>query len=258
MVAAQHSLELDRDKANPPMPILSDAGVSEVRHFAPLHYLVFIARSQALLSKPSLKVKGFEQSHLRSKSHRQDQARGFGEYAFLTLDQTARIACAKLAAGFPHISIAVPAASVDDVEYSLCRFNVAMTRYLRRNGKPGPAESDSNGRYYAGHQIPIARTPADRAALLAAHYGTGTMIEVLIHGDLPLPPATIIECFSRPDADIARDILAQLDVNWSVVESKAPGPYQRRNSYVASVSEFISTALADPAWRGNGLEFDRV
>jgi hypothetical protein len=117
----------------------------------------------------------------------------------------------------------------------------------------GPPESDSNGRYYAGHQIPIARTASDKAALLAAHYGTNTMIEVLIHGDLPLPPKTTITCFSPDDAAIAANILGTIGVPWKVVTNKAPGPYQRRAMYVAKVKDFVATALMDPAWRGDDI-----
>ena len=191
-------------------------------------------------------------------SSRHDIVRGFGSYAFLTLERNPRIVRAKLAAGFPHIGIQVSSAAIEATEYSLCRFNVAMTRYLRRSGNPGFPESSTNGRYYEKHQIPIARTDADKDAMLERHLKANTMIEVLIHGDLPLPPDTSILCFSHCDAEISKTITSSLNVPWEVVEVPAPGPYPRKPTYRRAVGDFIGRALEDPAWRGNGLEFDRV
>src|SRR3546814_20766322 len=53
-----------------------------------------------------------------------------------------------------------------------CRFNIAMTRYLRRDGKPGFPESPSNGHYYDHQQIPTAREIAEKEAMLQKHLGT--------------------------------------------------------------------------------------
>ena len=60
--------------------------------------------------------------------------RGFGNYAFLTLDVHPRILKAKLKAGFPHVAIEVPVDAFENMDYHLCRYNVAMTRQLRRFG----------------------------------------------------------------------------------------------------------------------------
>jgi hypothetical protein len=90
------------------MGVLAAEGIETVHHYAPLHYLPFIARSEAILSKPSLKKNGFGSTHLRSMSKKQDVARGFGDYAHLTLDPEPQILKAKLAAGFPHLAINVP------------------------------------------------------------------------------------------------------------------------------------------------------
>src|SRR5688572_22783291 len=113
------------------MGVLAKQGVERIHHYTPLHYVPFIATSRAILSKPSLKQAGFDQKHYRSMSHKHDVARGFGEYAHLTLDAEPRILKAKLSAGFPHIAISVPVTAVDPHPFSLCRFNVAMTRKLR-------------------------------------------------------------------------------------------------------------------------------
>ena len=156
--------------------MLVEFGISFVPHYTPLHYLPFIARSQAIKSKPALRADGFEEIHFRSKSAHHDETRGFGEFAFLTLDTGPRIVKAKLYGGFPHIEISVPAAAIDDVEFALCRYNIAMTRVLKRNDLPGRPESDTNGRYYDDNQIPIAKTEDDKLALLNKHYGTNMII----------------------------------------------------------------------------------
>ena len=240
------------------MSALSANGVEAVQHYAPLHYLPFIARSRTILSKPSLDAAGFKSSHLRSMSRGQDVARGFGSYAHMTLDRQPRILKAKLGAGFPHFALSVPVASVESGSFSLCRFNVAMTRYLKRGKKRGAPESNTNGRYYLGHQIPIARTQEDKMAMLATHLPLGTMIEVLIHGDLKLPDDTSVVCYSEDDAKIARTILEEIQCPWKVEVSEPPGDYPRSDIHSKSVEAFIAQAMADPQWRGNGLEFDRL
>lgn len=240
------------------MGVLADQQVETVHHYAPLHYLVFIARSRALLSKPSLKKNGFAPSHMRSMSRGQDVARGFGDYAHLTLDDEPRILKAKLAAGFPHFAIGVPVAAVEAASFSLCRFNVAMTRKLKRDGKRGFPESASNGRYFPGHQIPIARSDADKAVMLQTHLTAGTMIEVLVHGDLTLPNNAALTCYAKQDLEIAKSVLESLQCPWTIALADPPGPYPRDAKHAQSVTDFIKQALADTKWRGNGLEFDRL
>jgi hypothetical protein len=239
------------------MGVLKDAGVDVVHHYTPLHYLPFIGRDRALLCKPSLQARGFAVTHLRSKSRTHDVARGFGQYAFLTLEQEPQILMAKLQGGFPHIGIAVPADAVEATTFDLCRYNVAMTRYLRRGGSPGFPASESNGRYYGDQQIPVARTLSDQRALLKRHLNKD-MIEVLIHGDLPLPEQTRIQVYSSPDQVLAHSVLDALDVPWEVDFLDPPGPYDRKAQYAEKVDAFIENALDDPDWQGNGLEFDRV
>ena len=240
------------------MGVLQDSGLETVNHYAPLHYLPFIARSAALLSKPSLRAAGFPTQHLRSMSSKQDNARGFGRYAFLTIDETPRILKSKLEAGFPHMAVVVPTSAIEATTFNLCRFNVAMTRFLKRDEKPGFPESETNGRYYAGHQVPIAKARADQSAMLAMHLPKGTMIEVLIEGDLPLPPATTIQCYSEEDLTIARRVLRDIGCGWGTRLANPPGPYNRKEVHVLAVKEFIAHAMADPEWRGDGLEFDRI
>jgi hypothetical protein len=222
-VALTHYFNLREGMQNQVMGVLSANGVEAVQHYAPLHYLPFIARSRAILSKPSLDAAGFKSTHLRSMSRGQDVARGFGSYAHMTLDRQPRILKAKLGAGFPHLALSVPTASIEATPFSLCRFNVAMTRYLKRGKKRGAPESNTNGRYYLGHQIPVARTEEDKMAMLAKHLPLGTMIEVLIHGDLTLPADTSVVCYSEEDAKIARNVLKQIECPWKVEVSEPPG-----------------------------------
>jgi hypothetical protein len=239
------------------MTLLHEEGVENVYHYTPLHYISFIGRDQTILSKPSLENKGFSKSHLRSKSYRQDILRGFGDYAFLTIDTTPRILDAKLKAGFPHIGISVPSGAIDECDYRLCRYNVAMTRYLKRGNNHGFPESSSNGRYYDNHQIPVALTPSDKRELLRKHLGK-SMIEVLINGDLPLPANTTIDVYRSVDQILVESILENLEIKWDVELKPPPSFYANNASYDASVKIFVEQALSDPDWRGDGLEFDRV
>jgi hypothetical protein len=240
------------------LSVFEPLGIEYVAHYAPLHYLVFIARFRSLKSKPALIDVGFAEAHFRSMSGHHDVARGFGDYAFLTLDREPRILHAKLAAGFPHIAILVPIAAFNDRDFHLCRYNVAMTRYLRRNGSAGFPESTTNGRYYGNRQIPIALELGDKKAMLEEHYPAGTMIEVLVPVELPLPDDVKIGCFAPEDAEIAEHILRATDTPWEVALLDPPGPYNRKERYATEVSQFVDHALNDPNWRGDGLEFDRV
>jgi hypothetical protein len=240
------------------MRVLTSSGVQQVHHYTPLHYLPFIARSQALLSKPSMRSLGYSDWHFRSMSSRHDIARGFGAYAFLTLHQAPPIMKAKLAAGFPHVRITVPVDSIDAVTYDLCRFNVAMTRQLRRGGKAGFPESLTNGRYYGKAEIPVARTKRDQTAMLERYASTDSMIEVLVPDKLILPQGTAVYCFSSEDRELAARILAQCGVGWSLIEVAPPGPYPRKREHGQAVERFVAQALDNSQWRGDGLEFDRL
>ena len=239
------------------MGLLQDEGVDVVHHYTPLHYLPFIARDRALLTKPSLLAKGFEATHLRSKSSQHDIARGFGEYAFLTLERHPKILAAKLRGGFPHIDVIVPPENLEGSTFDLCRFNVAMTRRLRRGGTSGWPESETNGRYYGAHQIPVARSDADKRSMLRKYYDS-VMIEVLMHHDLCLPQETQIQVYSLADQEVAKTVLQAVEVPWAIELVDAPGPYQRSKVYADAVDEFIEKALSDASWLGNGLEYDKV
>jgi hypothetical protein len=206
--------------------------VKRIYHFTPLHYMPFISRSRKLLCKTSLGQAGFNQNHFRSKSRARDIERGFSSYAHLTLSPTPRILLAnKLGGGFPHFGIAVPAEAIEATTFSLCRFNVAMTRILRRNGKHGYPETSANGRYYQHLQIPVARLDGDKEAMMEKHLKRTKEIEVLVHCDLMLPPRTEILCYSSQDAEVARHVLSKTGTNWTVkfhTAGRLPAQYRTR------------------------------
>lgn len=239
------------------MGALSSSGLAYINHYAPLHYLPWIARDRALLSKTELRKRGFGDSHFRSTSWKQDSSRGFKDYAFLTIDTYPRILNAKLNAGFPHVAISVPAAEVEKTEYSLCRYNIARTRVLKKGNLPGRPEGNGNGRYYNTQQVPVANSDEDRIALLDKHLGVN-MIEVLVPGKLWLNHNSRILVYSKKDYKIAKNILLRCKRDWGVELVEPSGPYNRRDDYGASIIEFVNRCLEDPNWKGNGLDFDRV
>lgn len=146
------------------MSVFDSLGIDFVPHFCPLHYLPFIARSGSLKSKPEYKAGGFGDTHFRSKSSKHDISRGFGKYAFLTLTTEPKIVIAKLKGGFPHVSVKVPVAAFDDLNFDLCRYNVAMFRRKRTSVLGGFPESASYGRYYEDKELPITRDEAHKLA----------------------------------------------------------------------------------------------
>ncbi len=237
------------------MQLFKDNGVSCVFHYAPLHYLPFIATAKALLAKPQLRALGFAESHFRSSSKGCDEERGFGEYVHLTVMADPPILHAKLSAGFPHIQIAVPAAALADNTVHLCRYNIAKARYLRRHGSPGFPETPRNGRYYASKQLPTAQTPTECRTLFDLNF-PHTMIEVLVPSRLELPDDTEISFFHPCDLGLGRTVLEHCKSPWTT--ALAQYKYQPSKSYVEAVQRFLEKALADSAWRGDGLEFDQV
>lgn len=240
------------------MPIFDDLGIEYIHHYAPLHYLPFIARSRSLKSKPTLRMEGFNGNHFRTKSKNSDVGRGFGQYAFLTLSRDPRIVKAKLKGGFPHLAFLVPVSSFANIDFDLCRYNVAMARRLLSSPTGGFKLDGTNGRYYGDLQLPIARTNVDKKRLLEAHYQAGKMIEVLVSGELHLSDETKVICYDQADLLIARTVLKKIHTPWEVSLENPPGPYNRQAQYAANVQTFINQSLVDPEWKGNGLEFDRV
>ena len=235
----------------------SQFGIQSIPHYTPLHYLPFIARASALFSKPELKKQGFGDFHFRSMSYRHDVKRGFGEYVFLTLDQTPRILRAKLAAGFPHIAVEVPTSLIENQNFDLCRYNVAMTRQLRRGGKTGFPVGPTSGRYYGAKEIPIARSNVDKVSLLQHAIKHEHMVEVLIPNTVSLAAETNIRAFDPGDEKIVQEIIEKLGVNWTVVLEEQNLCYEPQPIYIKSVTEFVEKALKVPEWKGNGLEYDR-
>lgn len=242
-----------------PLPdpnLLSAFGINEVFHYTPMHYLPLILRESRLRSKSSLRQSGFEQSHFRSKSRNQDENRGFGNYVHLSTETSPEILQAKLRAGFPHVEIRIPSLSVERVNYHLCRFNVAMTRYLKRDGKLGSTESPANGVYHGDQQIPTAQTTQEKHDLLRLR-PAGKMIEVLVLRELLLNQQNTVVCFSEEDQTQVKMISEHTNSLLKVELRDPDSVYNRKSECVRLVEEFIELALRDPDWRGNGLEFDQ-
>lgn len=183
-------------------------------HIAPLHYLPFIARSRSLKSKTTLRDEGFGEAHFRSKSKKLDVHRGFGDYIHLSTVDRPPILDAKLSGGFPHICLSVPTTSLNGIDFDLCRYNVAMCRQLRRDGKPGFTEGPANGWYYDDNQIPIARTEREQGQLIRSR--NGEMLEVLVKPPLALPNNTQVSVFDGRDHEVALEILERLNIPWTV------------------------------------------
>lgn len=236
--------------------LLTSRGINSAFHYVPLHYLLFIARSGALYSKLELRQRGHSDTHFRRTSRDHDVARGFGHYVHLSLKRTPPILNAKLAAGFPHFEIEIPAATIQEQEFHLCRFNIAKCRYLRRGGATGPAESLRNGRYYGAMQLPIAVTRAERASLLEANF-PATMVEVLIPNAFSLPVNASFVFFSQREFEIASGLLEAMPSQWLPRMEPAPR-YYANHRYFADVVRFLDRSSRDPLWMGDGLEFDSV
>jgi hypothetical protein len=236
--------------------LLSQFGVGAVYHYAPLHYLAFIARHGALLSKLELQSRGFAAEHFRSTSRKQDEQRGFAAYVHLTLDAHPPILQAKLNGGFPHFEVALPVAQLEKLEHILCRFNIAKTRYFL-GAKQEPEESLKNGRYHGNMRLPVAISSAERRALLERNYGLG-MIEVLILNQVPLGSNTVFRFFHDEDLASAVQVLEQLGVTAYAVERDKKISYKPSTQYRNAVREVLAKAVADSSWKGNGLEFDRI
>lgn len=239
------------------LAILAEFGIQKAYHVAPLHYLPFISRSRALLSRSRLKEDGYGDSHFRRTSHKADFERGFGDRIYLSPYQAPPILLAKLRKGFPHVRIGVPCSALVGSNFDLCRFSVARSRYLRRLDKPGPSESITNGRYYEGRQLPVARTRDDVRGVLAEHYTKSANVEIQVQERLPLPSSTTITCFSAHDEKLARRIAAATDMPWEV-EKAASQTYNSATGHVSAVVQFVDRALSDCVWKGNGIDFDRL
>lgn len=236
--------------------VLSSRAFLHVYHYAPLHYLPFIARSRLLLSKRRLRAAGYDLSHFRSTSRGQDNARGFDNYVHLMLTQFPPILISKLSRGFPHFEIQIPVTHLERREFHLCRYNIAKSRYLKRPGATAPVECAANGWYHGDKQLPTAESIEECEALLNGSAGK-RVIEALVPSNLPLGRDITLLFFSRDERDLAKEVLRDLNVPWKteMAETKFYAP---KREYRLRVRQFIRTAAADPAWFGDGLEYDRV
>jgi hypothetical protein len=229
-------------------------GHSYVFHCAPLHYILFIARSGALLSKVELRRAGFKDFHFRSTSRGPDEQRGFSNYVHLTIEDYPDILLAKLKAGFPHFGVRIPAEALRAHSIHMCRYNIAKTRNLRSGRRPSP-ERDNTGWFHGGKEIPTAETLAECKTMLANN--SPRKMEVLVVGKLVLPSNTELVFFNTSDYEVAKTVLRPLNVRWRL--RRAEGfSYTSIDRYVTSVKQYLDRTIADSNWRGDGLGFDCV
>jgi hypothetical protein len=236
----------------------SEFGIHQVFHIAPLHYLPFIARTRRLLARPKLKDIGYADSHFRKTSHQSDASRGFGDRVFLSTIRLPPILLTKLEKGFPHVRFDIAISALQAAEFDLCRYNVAKNRSNLRGGPVSShSEGGSNGRYYDGKQLPVARSSADMAAMLRRHWGTGQGIEVQVRDSVPLPDSLVVTCFSEADQAIAASVILRTGRNWKTTKIKL-SDYRRSSKLARQVEAFCERALTAPDWKGDGLDFDRL
>jgi hypothetical protein len=235
---------------------LTNVGIDFVYHYAPLHYLPFILRSGHLRSKLRLRAEGFDDSHFRSTSAKQDLQRGFGQYVHFTQNPHPPILKAKVARGFPHFEIAIPASVVEQQTYLLCRFNIARARYFR-GAKQKPPACPANGLYYGDLCLPVATTAQQKADLLQHNVGR-RIIEVLVPDQLPMSLGCVLTVFSRKDLQLVEPVvvkLAAVPFNIRVDESLT---YPTIPKYQEAAKHALERAFDDASWKGEGLEFDRI
>jgi hypothetical protein len=240
---------------NPTTRLLTSRGITDVFHYAPLHYLLFIARSRALLSKDELRRLGYDISHFRRTSRRQDELRGFSSYVHLTLTKHPKILVAKLKGGCPHFELRFPAAHIEGSMLHLCRYNIAKSRYLKSGRKP-PEESRANGRYHGPKELPTAETISECQELLSAS-SPQDMIEVLVPRSISIPPETEFLFFAKDDCVDAEELLRPLDVPWRL-RLASDLSYTPASDRLTAARRFLQRARDDPHWRGDGLDFDYV
>jgi hypothetical protein len=236
--------------------VLTSRAIAHAYHYAPLHYLPFIARCGALLSKRRLQAAGHNISHFRSTSRRQDEERGFADYVHLMLTQFPPILLSKISRGFPHFEIQITSASLEQRVFHLCRYNIAKSRYLKRPGATAPVECAANGWYHGNKQLPTAEGPEECAALLEASAGN-SVIEILVPSMLRLDRDTTLLFFSSEERALAQEVLRDANITWKL-ELTETTSYAAKRERFRSVREFIRRASADSAWFGDGLEFDRL
>ena len=120
---------------------LQQSNLMSFYHIVPTHYLPMIIRAGSLKSKNQLLQEGFDASHFRSTSHRQDVSRGFGDAIHCSTAEWPPILNAKLERGFPHVRLAIPTANLP-ANYDLSRFNIARGRYLKSGNSPLPESAE--------------------------------------------------------------------------------------------------------------------
>lgn len=228
---------------------VQEIGLTLAYHTTPIHYLPAIARSRRLCAKRELAALGYDARHFRSTSRQIDVTRGFEAFVHLSARPLPPILRSKLESGFPHVELRVPIGHLPVEELHLCRFNIA------RHRKRAFQESPANGRLRNGMRVPVARGFAECRDMLDACGDTD--LEVLFPGGVDLVPETEVRVFDNADYALAEATVAATGAGWHVGLHAGPG-YPRRSDFAAAASEEHGRFLADPDYRGRGLDFDRL
>lgn len=209
------------------------------------------------MSKNCLRAVGFNNNHFRSTSKKQDAGRGFVNYAHLTTCSFPLMFKTKLSAGFPHVAIRIPSTELDNVDFELCRFNVAKTRRLRRGNKSGHDTGPAYGQYYDDMEIPIARSDGEKNGLLKGNYPQGRMLEVLVNGQLDIGDRAEVIAFCSQDFVTVEKLQDGIETELSC-SLRDDISYDPNPEYTSLCRDFLNQSVKEPDWRGNGLEFDKV
>lgn len=228
---------------------LSQHGIKYLYHTMPLHYLVFICRTNQLFSKEKLIKQGYNISHFRSSSRNADVKRGFGKVVHCTNNPFPPILISKLHKGYQHLEICTRADTLAEEQFLLCKYNIAKNRGLY-------TESLSTGKCYDGFKIPVAKSVEEKIAMLSSIDNT-QHIEILIKDSLAIPDDAIFRFLSNDDAKIANEIFSLINAKWSIQIINHSIQYDVDESRSKLVKDFLKYSLEDKDWKGNGLEFDR-
>ena len=146
---------------------------------------------------------------------------------------------------------------IDNVEFMLCRYNIARMRNHKDSNKP-VRPSKYNGEYHDDFKVPVAREHSEKVDLLLPRFSRGQEVEVLIESELDLGNDAEVICFHEEDYRLARCALGLVSRQWTAVLDRRPINYCRKSKFADRCSEFLHRAALCPDWRGNGLDFDKL
>lgn len=223
-------------------------------HITPMHYLPRILKTAHLLSKTRLIGNGYSKTHFRTTSRKADISRGFGNYIHLSLQEWPPILESKLTKGFPHVRLKIPSSTLGE-NFELCKYNIARTRKIR-DGKSPAKENSKNGHYYDALHVLVVRLKEDQIDMMANC--KTEMVEVLVKEQLEIDSKTNIQCFSFSDTERVKRLTQQLGCSLNIDQISPAFSYPQDDNFNAMVTEQIDRYISDTAWKGDGIDFDKL